>query len=108
MKYHCQNCGPQEADSLNRIHDIRNRLHPGDIVPSGECPKCGSLAYDESLNADADRMLRADDMYTALQTIINDCNEVLNGGDMSGMTDRELFSSLKVTCANAILNLSAP
>ena len=70
---------------------------------------CTAVAIDISLlNADADRMLRADDMYTALQTIINDCNEVLNGGDMSGMTDQELFSSLKVTCANAILNLSAP
>jgi hypothetical protein len=106
MIYHCDNCGVQRG-KLNPVEDLNERLQPGDIVPSGQC-KCGAFAFDEHLNAKADRMLRADEMYIALQTIINDCNEVLNGGDLSGMNDQELFSCLKTTCGNAIKNLQHP
>lgn len=42
----CQNCdwtGPFD-DTLS-IVDVEHRVTPGEIVPAGECPKCGSLAH---------------------------------------------------------------
>ncbi len=64
----CQNCdwsGPFD-DSLS-IVDAEERLTPGEIVPCGECPQCGSLAHldppptwgvESSLNRSRDRQSR--------------------------------------------------
>lgn len=42
-------CGNCEAywpfESLNDIHKLYERVQPGEIMPSGECPKCGSLCH---------------------------------------------------------------
>lgn len=32
---------------LEEIRDLNERLDPGGVVPSGECPKCGALCYLE-------------------------------------------------------------
>lgn len=38
----CQNCSSQfKDDDLLPVKNILDRLQPGDIFPSGECPKCG-------------------------------------------------------------------
>lgn len=50
QKCECDDCdwiGP-ESDlrcELGDIPDLCERLDPGGVVPSGECPECGALAY---------------------------------------------------------------
>jgi hypothetical protein len=40
----CQNCGRQWSRSyLNQITHLSQRVRPGEHMPSGECPICGSL-----------------------------------------------------------------
>ena len=48
----CQNCGKRfTEDKLEEItHGFWERVSPGEICPSGECPSCGSLTTPE-LNA---------------------------------------------------------
>jgi len=42
----CQNCdGIYTADELKDIKDLEQRISPGEIVPSGECPDCGALCH---------------------------------------------------------------
>jgi hypothetical protein len=48
----CDNCGGRfERQDLKRVFpdipDLPQRLSPGGIVPSGECPACGALVYPE-------------------------------------------------------------
>ncbi|MCB1423188.1 MAG: helix-turn-helix transcriptional regulator [Nitratireductor sp.] len=49
-RYQCQNCDEvMPAEKLQSIDDIeRRRAHwgPGDQVPDGQCPNCGSLAFE--------------------------------------------------------------
>lgn len=48
-EHRCDNCGiAWTDDELERIEDIENRIDPGSVVPSGECPACGSLCYPEA------------------------------------------------------------
>ncbi len=43
----CDDCGRHYRSSeLRDIADIHQRLTPGGIVPAGECPDCGALAYE--------------------------------------------------------------
>lgn len=47
MKSGCDNCtwiGEPDL-TLTDIPDLLERIEPGGIVPSGECPKCGALCY---------------------------------------------------------------
>lgn len=42
----CDDCGTITiASKLEEIDDIGERLDPGSIVPAGQCPECGALAY---------------------------------------------------------------
>jgi len=41
-------------------------------------------------------------LRTALETIRNDCELILDGADMSGMSDVELFGAMKQTVDNAL------
>ena len=42
----CDNCGKVTSMiDLEMITDIEERLDPGGIIPAGECPECGALAY---------------------------------------------------------------
>ena len=48
MKDQCDNCGWKGKPKINAFADIPNlfeRLDPGGVVPSGECPECGALCY---------------------------------------------------------------
>ena len=45
-KHICDNCGGlYAADEINPVKDLEQRIEPGGVVPSGECPKCGALCY---------------------------------------------------------------
>ena len=47
--HRCDNCRAVcKAKKLKNIKDIFQRVAPGGIVPSGECPKCGALCYPVS------------------------------------------------------------
>ena len=42
----CGNCHWQGTESrLRPIENLGERIDPGGLVPLGECPKCGALAY---------------------------------------------------------------
>ena len=42
----CDNCQKTwEDEELAEIHDPVERIDPGGVVPSGECPECGALCY---------------------------------------------------------------
>lgn len=46
-KSKCDNCGWVGVPlfELHEIGDLLQRIEPGGIVPSGECPKCDCLCY---------------------------------------------------------------
>jgi hypothetical protein len=42
----CQNCETEFFESqLDEIKDFNQRVSPGEVVPSGQCPSCGSLCH---------------------------------------------------------------
>lgn len=42
----CQGCGERcHTDELEDIADYGQRVTPGDLAPSGECPECGALCF---------------------------------------------------------------
>lgn len=49
----CDNCGWEGPEDklgceLINVHRLWDRIDPGGVVPVGECPECGALAYYES------------------------------------------------------------
>lgn len=48
----CNDCDAvTPAGGLDMITDIQERISPGCIVPAGQCPSCGALAYYEDDSA---------------------------------------------------------
>lgn len=47
MEYHqCQNCEKNwTEDELKEIKHLEQRVLPGEIMPSGECPECGAVCH---------------------------------------------------------------
>lgn len=42
----CESCGLYVLEEeLKTIENVKEKVLPGTIMPSGECPKCGSLCY---------------------------------------------------------------
>ena len=42
----CDNCRLYcSVDELDPIQDLDQRMDPGGVVPAGQCPSCGALAY---------------------------------------------------------------
>lgn len=48
--YNCDWTGDVEPDMPHEIPGILERIGPGQIVPLGECPECGSLIYNAADN----------------------------------------------------------
>ena len=43
----CQYCGwTGPVEETKELRDVRDRVHPGDVMPAGECPQegCGAAA----------------------------------------------------------------
>lgn len=47
----CADCDwTGKFSELDMINDFEERVGPGEVVPAGQCPKCGALAHlDEKL-----------------------------------------------------------
>lgn len=46
MSCQCQNCDWEGDDGdCREIQNLSERVEPGEIMPSGECPECGALCY---------------------------------------------------------------
>ena len=44
----CANCGKEWPEAhLNPVKHLYERVKPGGVVPSGECPDCGALCYPD-------------------------------------------------------------
>lgn len=55
MRARCDDCRRVwDADELNEPKDLMQRLDPGGVVPAGQCPTCGALAYPLIERADAE------------------------------------------------------
>lgn len=49
----CDNCSEVHYDhNLNVVKDIFQRVDPGGVMPSGECPSCGALCYPVRMKRD--------------------------------------------------------
>jgi hypothetical protein len=45
-QHECDNCGSLWLGSeLDRVRDLLQRVQPGGVMPSGQCPDCGALCY---------------------------------------------------------------
>ena len=45
-QYACANCGAMwTAAQLAPYHDFWSRVHPGEIIPQGDCPDCVAFCY---------------------------------------------------------------
>ena len=50
--HQCDNCDQYfDEDQLDPIRDLMQRVSPGELMPSGECPNpdCGALCHPKSL-----------------------------------------------------------
>jgi hypothetical protein len=51
-RHTCDGCEKTwSASKLEDISDLTERIEPGGIVPSGECPECGALCYPKAKKA---------------------------------------------------------
>src|SRR5439155_14436990 len=47
-KCECDNCGAIWDDTdVDPISDLWERVDPGGVMPSGQCPDCGALCYPQ-------------------------------------------------------------
>ena len=52
-RHTCDGCGKTwNADKLLDFEDLMQRIEPGGMVPSGECPSCGALCYPKAKKRD--------------------------------------------------------
>lgn len=49
--FKCDNCqfATSDENQMSQIKDIWERVDPGGIMPSGECPHCNALMYVDNL-----------------------------------------------------------
>lgn len=65
----CDNCDwIGDEDDVNAPSDLWERLSPGSVVPSGECPECGALCYPLSLR---DSKISIEVTTSELSTVVN-------------------------------------
>jgi len=62
----------EESDVRLPIPDLFERLDDGvTVMPAGECPNCGSLAYNEDALAEMQLADAAPDLLAACEAIVN-------------------------------------
>lgn len=87
--YICDNCdwtGDDLRYDLAMVPDLNERVHPGEIVPAGECPECGCLAHaarpDQDYAAAMAFVRQVARMLTEAEAVAGICDE-------DGITDPE-------------------
>jgi len=56
--HQCDNCEQVfHAAELKSILNLEQRVDPGGVVPSGECPECGVLCYPVDAEASVEEVL---------------------------------------------------
>ena len=53
--------------------------------------------------ANARLIASAPELLAACESVVNDCDAILGGDDMSGMSDEELFSAIRRALTSAIV-----
>lgn len=70
-KNRCDDCGRLWTDKQVKDigGDLAERVEPGSVVPSGECPTCGALTYLVNTKAEAERnrLVQASNTLLAIQ-----------------------------------------
>lgn len=60
----CDNCGEVfGGEDISPIENFFQRVEPGGIVPSGECPKCGALCYPVKKEGDDESNVPGDGVH---------------------------------------------
>ena len=80
---------------INEQDDFYLHSEHGDII-NHDTPD-GNLAQDAPLLLAEVKRLRE-----ALTTLLNDCEMILDGDDMSGMSDQQLFGAMKSTILSGL------
>jgi hypothetical protein len=102
----CDNCdwtGPESA--VNEAKDLSDRLDPGGVVPAGECPECGCLAYLDTTGGESNdvhlEIVKALDL-TCPRCVSHDILEVGSGyvevGEWDGKRYEEEFDLKRYQC----------
>ena len=76
-------------------------LDDGSWVPDDDSIQCHVAGIEELASRNAE-------LLKALQTLLNDCELILGGDDMSGMSDSEVFGAMADTARDAIGKATAP
>jgi hypothetical protein len=74
-KHRCDNCGAiWDRDELRDIHDFWERVEPGGIMPSGQCPNpdCRALCYPVPADSDLARA------HTIVVTVKGGCIQAID------------------------------
>lgn len=66
----CQNCDwTGDEGQLGELIDVFERVHPGDTMPDGECPKCGAVCFGDETPEERIRAA-APELLAALEAIV--------------------------------------
>ena len=85
--HRCDNCGKiWKVDELEDIENLDNRVDPGSIVPSGQCPECGALCYPVEIDS---------------SEALNACREIMKHVDRNGLPVNE--DDIRVTLPSHLL-----
>jgi hypothetical protein len=80
--------------------DLLRAIDMDDAVESVRADFYSSFAHTNCANVNL--IASAPDLLAACEAVVNDCDAILNGDDMSGMSDQELFSAIRRTLTFAI------
>lgn len=75
MKYICRVCRNEYSLLKNMFPNFQgllDQMRPGDLVPDGQCPDCGGLAYAAGRFASQQEIFRARDLYQCEEIEVDD------------------------------------
>ena len=81
------------AEQLRPIDRLAERIHPGEVVPAGECPKCGALAHLQGL-ARPELLEVLENMAYHIQNMLDAYTEAQNpAADIQGILFDDALSN---------------
>lgn len=72
LTFCCANCEwkTNTIEDVDELTDVVERVHPGDVMPDGQCPKCGMAVFLEDTAAERIRRA-APELLKALEEVVN-------------------------------------